>query len=421
MAKAALYLWCLGLGLVTFDLALAFEWSGFTIKGYYFVFLLSALLSAPREISENGFWNSAKRVLSPPWVFVFALFLYELALAPFSLMPVKSYAYSVWLLFDLTVVGISGSLALTAVPREMALTALRRTLIAAGLLLSFVVIADYVAYFYGHTEGWIGFNQDRDLKWGISRPHAFAYEPSYLALYFSVVLPLLLSQLFAGLRARWERAAVALASISVILALFILSSRTGWVAAGLGVAAVLFFTKAKRGPVLAALGLGAVVILGAWAFSPERQKSLVADNLVTSVIKGQDGSGNSRVRAMIDAVRIGTETKFLGTGVGASYAYVMKSRGQEGPYETGAEYIMSIWGQLIAESGLVGVACFLLLGLALWTGLRRSDLSAPLRTSLLVTLAVFFVFSSHWVGNVARTDIWVWMAIWHAFGNQPAR
>ncbi len=422
MANAALYLWCLGFGIVTFDLALTFELGSFTIKSFYFLFLLSGLLTLPIIWKRYGFWHWPKSLFNSPWIYIFLVFLYGLFTAPFAEIPKKSLVYSAWLFFDIFVVAIGGSLILRTLPRKIVLKTVRWTIILSSITLCLILVADHLAYFQGYKSGWIGYNQDRILNWGLSRPHAFSYEPSYLAMYLSLCSPFLFSWLLRAEQTAKERFGAALALSLVLFSLYLLSSRLGWATTGLCLILISFLERRRlhKKIIFVSIGAALLTVAAAIAFSPKSQSDVVNHHLISGMVTGKDGSGHSRLYFMKQSIAALEQSSYLGVGLGGSYSYVMRMHGMDPPYDLGAEAIMSIWGQLLAELGLFGVIAYLaFVASLLWT-LWQSDRSGATGNALFVSCLVFFGFTAHWVGNVARTDVWVWITLWHALA-QPRK
>jgi O-antigen ligase len=156
--------------------------------------------------------------------------------------------------------------------------------------------------------------------------------------------------------------------------------------------------------------------------TPKEQRENRSKNLIETVYKGKDGSINSRLRVHLDALEMAKETSGMGVGLGASYKYWTETRKVQEPNvervftqkSYGKELIMSTWGQILAEGGLVGILLFAGAGLslltALWREWRRE--SSPLVLASLVSVLIFFGLFAFSLGNVARGDIWVWYAIW---------
>lgn len=424
MRKSALYLWCLGLALVTFDLLFTFEEGGFTVKSYYFLFLGAAGIFWLDSIRQGTFWGRLAAAGKSPWVFAFLLFLFELGRSPFSFLPKKSFAYSLWLLFDLLVVALPGYYLLREAGAE-ARRGLFRALLSANFFLVAVLVIDLIAFQYGYIGGLVGYNQEPSLMWGMSRAHAYSYEPSYLAVYFAFSLLLFCGEIFSPARVV-SRLPLSLACLALALGIFLLGSRTGWLTTALGLG-LLFLALAKRIGRREIMALGGGVLALAVAiliFLPAQQTAQMKKNLVNTLMQGKDGSSNTRLQAMGEAVNMLTASKGLGVGVGASFhEYISRNPQLVTPAlntSQGSEFIMSIWGQLTAESGVAGIGLFFAFGLALCWKIALNLGSDPARQACLISAALFFLLTAHLIGNVARTDVWVWFTIWAAlcFGEQ---
>jgi O-antigen ligase len=184
----------------------------------------------------------------------------------------------------------------------------------------------------------------------------------------------------------------------------------------------LDFAKKRRFPWRAAItGLaGILLILGVLvATLPSAQRGTLNRMLVSSLIKGSDGSGNARLAAHLHAIDLARESNWLGVGLGASYRYWMQTRPNDPNAvpeagQMGHELIMSIWGQLLAEGGIPALLAYAAGAFFLVTGLfrrwRQGD--DPFVSGSLAASTVFFFFIAFFLGNVARGDVWVWFAIW---------
>ncbi|MGZ3692913.1 MAG: O-antigen ligase family protein [Bdellovibrionota bacterium] len=422
MGKSALYLWCAGLAIVTFDLVLRFNFLGFTIKSYYFLFLAAASLFAFAEIKAGRLLDEMKQLFRAPWVFAFLLFLYELGMSPFSFAPKKSYGYSCFLLFDLLVVAIPGVAILRRNP-VASRKAVTIALMTAAYFLVSVILVDLVAFQYGVIGGLIGYNQELSLMWGMSRAHAFSYEPSYLSMYFNFSLLFLTGEFLSPNRVVSRKPLCGAISL-LLVGIFLLASRTGWVLVAIGLLVLLFQSRRLLWRRELALPSGAILagLLLFLCVLPKKHYSAMTEHLISTILSGTDGSGNSRLKAMTDAINIGIETKGLGVGVGASFFYyIAKHPEVVTPYlnvSMSSEYIMSIWGQIVAESGLPGFLLYLAFGLSvIWATISNSRKNEDATVNACAISAVlFFVFAAHLVGNLARTDVWVWFVIWMVFG-----
>jgi hypothetical protein len=134
------------------------------------------------------------------------------------------------------------------------------------------------------------------------------------------------------------------------------------------------------------------------------------------------------LRSIGIAWEIAKETRFVGTGMGASFTYwlqksdVQVDRKNEELEEAltsdrGKELIMSTWGQALAEGGFLIV--FLFGAAAYWLSSRLyrhwKYTIAPVMLGCFLSSLIFFVFTAFWLGNFARGDVWVWYALWNFY------
>jgi O-antigen ligase len=203
--------------------------------------------------------------------------------------------------------------------------------------------------------------------------------------------------------------------------IFMLGSRTGWLMAILGLPAILFRYRQllRRKETAWALLSISCVMVALFVFLPAKHRELMNKNLISTVAEGRDGSGNQRLRAMGDALAAARETHGLGTGVGGSFFHYLERHPRHNSQYVvtlGGENIMSIWGQILAESGIPGTLLFLLFTLSFWRLAWRHTQRrpGPRATAILVSSVLVLGFAAHLVGNVARSDIWPWFALWVA-------
>jgi hypothetical protein len=397
----------------TWDLLFKVDLYGFTLKIHQGFFGISFLLA---------FWGNGKQrfsILLASIKHKFAicallLFAYYLLSSPFSFFPKKSFFYSLWFFYNFLTIWLTAQWIAPMVQKQWLRISVWVTLVFHSL----VVLIDHLAYQFGHTSGFVGFNQDQILLWGVSRPHAFASEPSYIATFFCLSILFLYGFL---IRANpWQYIPL---NILSFMALFATGSRTGLLGLALGSGFLIGIEswRRKKVPILPALvililfGLSSAIIY----FSvPKKQIENINKNLVGSVVTGTDGSGNARLRALGIANELLKDSNYLGVGMGASYRYwVEKTRP---PLEEtvgsdhGKEVIMSIWGQLLAEGGIPGILIYFGMAVFMILSLWKIWLVNPdsLVTGALVSSVVYFFFIALWIGNVARGDIWVWFAVW---------
>lgn len=417
--RAGAVLFLLGLFTCTWDLLLRLDIGGITLKahqGLFFLSLLCALIGRRRE----GFALLAPLRAGFP-VSILLLALYYAIGTSWSYFPLKSFLYAGWLVFNLCVVWWNVQLLAPSLTRE----SLVKTLWAALCFNGIVILVDQIAYQFGYTRGLIGFNQDYILRWGVSRPHAFASEPSFVATFFALGLVFVFPAFL-----RKPSVKTALAYAFCVLAMVVTTSRTGILTLGIGWILVLSLEAGKRSlpwKRLSQIAVGVLVAAGAIFLTlPTAQKDKINHLLVAGAFNSNEGSGSARLNALRNGVVLARETHWLGVGLGASYRYWELTRPEDknilpADGSLGHELIMSIWGQLIAEGGLPAVllyltAAFFLL-LRLFRAWRQGD--DPYAAGSLVAAFLFFTVIAFLLGNIARGDVWIWFALWTRMALPP--
>ncbi len=411
------WLFSAGIFACTWDTLLTLELSGFTFKSYQLFFALS-LGAVFAERKQEGL-----ALLSPlgkPFAACMLLLAgIQMGLAPWSAFPLKSFLYSGWLIFDVLTIWLTAQHLARTIPLERFMPVVWGTM----LFLSLIVLIDHTAYKFGYIGGLIGSNQDAYLHWGVSRPHAFSFEPSYLACFLSLGLVMFGNEAF---RQSKRKGHFWLGLFLVVFAVIGTTSRTGLVSIVGGILTVLAL-QAMLGRRVQWRTLGIVLATSLFAsaaffvLTPPAQRVAGAKFLLGSILEGKDGSGNARMRAFALAYRFASETNWVGTGMGASYRYFLEHGGTDlltpdpiSLANSGNEVIMSTWGQLMAEGGihsllLYATASFFLL-LGLFQAWKRDD--ATVQLGSLAAALVFFGFTAFFLGNICRGDVWVWYALW---------
>jgi O-antigen ligase len=404
----------------TWDLLFKLEVAGFTLKLYQPLALVG-LLVLFWEKRHQGINHFLAPLFAPFPAAFLVLGIYYLALSPWSVFPLKSALYSIWLFFQIIVVYLAAQHIRKDHPQERILRLVWTTL----LFLSYVILVDYVYYYFGFKAGLIGWNQDKITGLGLSRPHAFSSEPSFAASFMSLALLSTAVPLFLKVKRKW---AFLLSLLIILFATFATTSRTGWVCLGLGslflcLVPVLQGKKVQWKLFGLLAGLAPIVIGAFVATTPPAQRQVMMDSFVNSIFKGNDSSGNSRIKALGIAWKFASETGWLGTGFAAHYKYFLDRGGKDyhedfawNPEQYGNEMIMSIWGQLLAEGGPIAVLIYLTAGLILLRSLflqwRKNQDNFAMCS--MVACFIFFFFAAFWLGNVNRGDIWIWFGIWSA-------
>jgi hypothetical protein len=405
----------LGFFTCTWDKLLTIPVAGFHFKIHQAFFLL-AFVAAVKELRSKDFLHPLR---SPFAYGMLAIVVYYAGTSPWSTFPLKSAVYSSWLGFQLLCLWLTVQNLARVTRIERFVQVVWFTL----LFLTGIVFVDQIAYHYGYIGGFLGYNQDILLHWGVSRPHAFASEPSFLATFLSLGILTIGGYQFKSMK----RKSLACGGIfAVLVAIVFTTSRTGLfnIVLGLGLMVLLTLLGGRRIPVKV---LGAAILLVALAATtyfvatPASERALTNKRLFAAILNGKDGSGYSRLHAHVEAWKMARETNWRGTGMGASYRYFIEHGGvdlsEPNPKEHfGNELIMSTWGQLLAEGGIVAVGLYFFIAdnfiVALWR--RWKNGYDILKLGALTASIVWFFFAAFWLGNICRGDIWVWYAIWGA-------
>lgn len=417
----ALALFAAGFFCSGWDLLLARKVGGFTLKAYQPLFLLCALTLLWRSYRTKALSRHFAPLCQPFALAFLAMAFFYLGMAPWSAFPLKSFLYSCWLLFDIGAIWLSAQLlAEETSPETWAVIASLPILFSAA-----VIVTDFAAYPFGFVEGLIGHNQEAVVRLGISRPHSFSSEPSYAASLLCLGLFTLAPYALQRARRKWL---AGLGAVLVLFAIVCTTSRTGWGTLALGVALLIVLPALSgagfpRKPVLA---IAAAIPLLSTLFvlaMPSVQRENLQHKLVDGLITGKDSSGVSRLKALALAANYARETHGLGTGMGASWKYFRDHGGYDYNFqgsftdqENGNEIIMSTWGQLLAEGGVIASLLYALAGFFLLRSAWRAwhVTGSALAYGSIVAALLTFGFLGFWLGNVCRGDIWVWYALWSA-------
>lgn len=427
-AGPAFLLFALAFFFSSWDFTASVDAGGFTFKLYQGFFLAGGITLAWRHLRAGAIDSYLAPLRQPFALAMLSLGLFSLGMAPWSAFPLKSFLYSCWLLFDVTALWLSVQLLFREVPEEL----FARVAFGTILFLSAVILIDYAAYPFGYRGGLIGHNQDIVLNLMISRPHAFSSEPSYAASYLCLGLFTTAPYWFRRARRRW------LAMLGILLVGFAIvatTSRSGWASLAMGVAllVILPVLRGRRLPwkpvAAAAVAIPALVAIFL-ATTPKAQLENLHTSLISGLLHGNDSSGTSRMKALELAGQIARETHGVGSGIGASYRYFKEHNGFDYNFQEafnqrmyGNEVIMSTWGQLLAEGGVVGTLLYLLAAILMLVSLWRAwaGTDSLLAYGSIAGAAVFFFFMAIWLGNVCRGDMWVWFALWSGFAGRAKK
>jgi hypothetical protein len=422
-------LFFLGFFTCTWDRLAYLDLFGFTLKIQQALFGISFACTIAARRDEG--WRALVAPMRENFALCFIGLVAFYGLSTFwSSFHLKTFLYTGWLFFNLATIWWNAQL---LVP-SLTVDRIVRVVWAAICFHSAIILIDNFAFQYGYRNGFIGFNQDEYLRWGVSRPHAFANEPSFIASFLSLGIIYSFAVFFQRKKV-WQWL---LPALLCFLGLATTTSRTGLICTVGGLGLVFLFDFHKRGlipwrPVRIILGVAVAAASVLYISTPQKQKEAINNTLVASVARGQDGSKDARMAALSKAYSLFTDTGGLGVGLGASYNHWVlihpddPNRAAADDGEAGHELIMSIWGQVLAEGGIIGFALFAAAIFFLVRDTKRGwwERGTPILTATLVSEIIFCVFIGFLVGNIARGDIWVWFAIWSATvrlaGNRPAQ
>jgi O-antigen ligase len=422
VSTSALF-WSLGFFTCTWDLLLTKDVGPITFKIHQLFFLLSfasGLLALAQPFSK--LWQLLKH---PFALGILSLVFFYFCSTLWSYFPLKSFLYSGWILFNFLTIWTS----LQLLEGRLTTDYLIKLILGTASFISLIILVDQGSFWFGFEAGLIGYNQNTTFTQGLSRPHAFAMEPSYAATFLALAVILACPWAIRS-PIRYGRIAALVVSLA---AMALTTSRTGWFGFILGMIFILIFITLKNRSLpwreLAALALAAVIIKGSiWAWTSESHRTVISQQLIGGIRSGNDGSSAGRLAGLKNALAFSKETNFLGVGLGASWRYWQETRGKNAPASSGNENfgdeaIMSIWGQLLAEGGIVAVLLYALAGFTLvfglWQAYRYSG--DPLVLGALSACLVFYCLIALLIGNVARGDIWVWLAIWSGILSSSGR
>ena len=423
LQKFAVHFWCIGFFCITFDRLLTLEGLGYSIKVSYLFFLYSMIFTVWGKLQTSSSKDVLKEfyriIMNSPWRYFVLLLLYGLLLVPFSLIPSKGILYISWGFFDVIFLAAHATILFCGKDKEDRRDLLDCYIVGSVLALGLIVTVDYAAYFFGYKGGLIGYNQG-SYEYYASRPHAFSYEPSYLALYFYFSFMYLFLKTFVRAGFTWSSRYLEVLGIGMCIVVFMMTfSRSVMVTAfcgGLLALGFLFRRKLLTKRVIMGLcGGGALLSLSMAVFTPKKQIDRTYEYMVLTLFVQDDSSLASRLGGFKEGFYLAQDTHFLGTGVGSSYAASTKKiSDQKLPRsDYGQQNIQSLWLEALAELGIIGL---LIYGTFAFMLVRALYQAAQLTNSSIawsgyLSLIVFFVFTAHWFPNLYRPDVWVWFAV----------
>ena len=386
----ACWSWCLGLAVIALEF-LALRVIGERASLAYVFFVLSALASFWAEQREFGtrffLYRLHDCIIYSPWKYLLLYFLWISVFAPFTVNPVPSLVYAAngWL--SLFTVGVAAQFIFC----ERGVHG--QHLLPGRLRLAFL--------FYSGTVCLLLLSTLLHLFFPSLPFHILVDEQTNLFLYFTIGFPFLLWDLLKTgrrLLPAWLSASTLLLGTVTTL----LIGRTFYqvsLAFGLvSLAALFVYKRAKflRFVLLVALmGAGSLVsILLLSSF-------LQADALWHRGLEFARAVMEARMQASVwPALATLKATNYLGEGLGLTT-------------------FRGVWPRVLAEAGVVGFGLYSAYFLSLLWDLYRVRHASRVVVSnvALVSVGIFLLFVSHYVGNPYGAYVWVWYAFWSVFAS----
>ena len=398
LRTCAAFLWSFGLASVAFDRVYLFSAGEQNAKVAYLFFGLAAAACCWAEKREFGtrvfLYRLHDIAVSGPWQYLLLYFLWVNLFAPFTVNPIQSVVYALAGWFGLASVGFTAQLIFCdRGTRGIALVPSRLRL--AFLSYNFSVLALSLSYLLARLAPDLGV-----LPLFENRVDAL--------IYFTAGFPFLVWDFANPKRQLMPRALVALTAMSMMAALFLMRELVFLAAALSAPAALLAIGIYKRIRLQRSLAVFAALCLlginGVFIYSQipatSTARELIDARLGESAMQ-VERKLRSYVPELHETVATLKSTHFLGAGVGSSNI----PRG--------------VWLQILAETGVVGLALYLAFFASLIHRLVTIRHAQQLVVSnvALISATIFLVFLSHFPRNPYGTGIWIWYALWAAFGS----
>jgi hypothetical protein len=362
-----------GLGTASFDIFLAVQVGGFTLRAH------QALLAIPFAY-VMGMAFTQKRIRVPlGGIALLAWVVFILAFIPNTSFVARSAGYAAWLLLDVLIV----VLAVQLFDDTKWLKVLLRWYVASFLVVSMVGLAQLVL---GLCHLPAPFVRQWLIPGRWPRLNGFSYEPSYYATY------LLMGWVFCACLIEQgsdflSRKLVYTTFYASTLALVLSTSRMGWAMVGLWAGAYVFRSvprwrtpRLSLGGWLIAMNLIGALVAGVGfvaAFKADRAVRFLAGG--TGLFGTPAHSVNSRESRMAETLDLVRKNPFVGhslggvaTAIGEARWEDVKSRNEAAKGQEG----MSVFVEVLAASGVIGFVPFVVYILTLL--IRPARLAARL-------------------------------------------
>lgn len=250
-----------------------------------------------------------------------------------------------------------------------------------GSAVGFSFLGEPSQLFHGRSQGTIG-------------------HPNGYGAYLSAIMPLMLSLLFIKIHVRLKTIAIVSLGLCGLGLLFCLS-RGGWVSFMVASAAVLIFVFERYRPTLKTIiGVSPTfVIFFLLLFS---QRNVIAARLTSS--QAMD-SALSRISLAQGALAMLSDYPVVGVGLN-NYSILMP---KYDPFDFAREnqivIVHNVYLLVAAETGIVGLACFIWLLIALFIKARQIIRKAPNDITWLAGVGAFTAFTALAVHSITDYDV----------------
>lgn len=282
-----------------------------------------------------------------------------------------------------------------ALRNERDLTRVRTAILISAALVSLLGLWQFVGDMLGAPLWMTGLRETYSRAiLGFTRVQATAAEPLYFADYLLLPISLSAAWLLRG-AGRFSRPLAALLAV-MFIDVFLTSSRGGWLGLGVTVLVLCWLERRRlasqasllRGGALVLVAIAASVLLLSQFFSPTRQT--VAERFYEHVTTVFDGAAFAdRAETFTGALDAWRRHPWIGVGFGGYGPFISPF-----PYaapESGWPIVNNETLELLAETGAIGLAAFLIFLVTLFSAaLRQKDSSearSAVRTATVAALA----------------------------------
>ncbi len=393
--------------LLPFERLGGFDVAGFNVRPSQLALAAAWLFfigTVSRQVTQNG-----ARAISwrrPAFLALAGFF----AAAGLSLVNAENFGRSLVVL-GFTLFTASLAFLMPNALRAEHLPRIRKAVLISAALVGAFGLWQFIGDMLG-APGWltgIRSTYSRDIL-GFTRLQSTAAEPLYFANYLLLPIALAGAWLPRASEARTRRRLIALLGL-LSLCVFLTSSRGGWLGLGVTVVALLWLERGRLKdwkPIASAFAVGiagaalGVVLLGRF-FSPSL--SSVPETFFRHVTTVTDGAAfDDRARTITDALAAWKRHPWIGVGYGG-YGPHVSAFAYEAP-AAGWPVANNETLELLAETGIVGLAAFVLFLAILFKSARTSETDGAdaIRTAcvaaLIGMLAQYQTFSTLYIMHV---------------------